>query len=134
MPTNEHVRELIRYVESGRTADALKKFYAEEVTMAENLAPPTKGREPNLKREQDFFAHVKQVHEYRAVSFLVDRDRSAIHWILDITNDVGQRMRLDEIAWQLWRGDQIIEERFVYDSNSVLMTQPSREEEAHAGR
>lgn len=136
MPTSERVRQLIHYVESGRTEEALQEFYTEDAAMAENLAPPTQGRAANLQREQQFFAHVKNVNEYRAVSFLVDGDRSAIHWILDVTNDAGQRLRLDEIAWQLWRGDRIQNERFVYDSNSVMVNgdataQPG--ETTHAG-
>jgi len=121
MPTQERVQQLIHYVESGRTEDALDEFYTDDVTMAENLNPPTRGKAANIKRERDFLAQVRQFHEYRAVEFLVGEDRSAIHWILDVTNQQGQRMRLDEVAWQSWRGDRIFAERFVYDPNTVLV-------------
>jgi hypothetical protein len=119
MPTRERVQQLIQCVESGRTEDALRDFYTDDIKMSENRSPPMQGKAANLKREQEFFAQVKQVNEYRAVSFLAGSDRSAIHWILDITNQDGQRLRLDEIAWQVWRGDKICEERFVYDPSTV---------------
>lgn len=121
MPTEERVQQLIRLVESGRVQEALEEFYTDDVAMSENLNPATKGKFANMEREREFFAQVTQVNEYRAVSFVAGRDRSAIHWILDITNQQGQRMRLDEVAWQFWRGDQICEERFLYDPNTVLV-------------
>ena len=96
-------------------------FTPHDVTMAENLNPPTTGKAANIKRERDFLAQVKHFHEYRAVEFLIGEDRSAIHWIFDVTTQQGQRMRLDEIAWQFWRGDRIFAERFVYDPNTVLV-------------
>src|SRR5690348_5338601 len=48
MPTQEAVRQLIHYVESGRTEDALDEFYTDDVTMAENLNPPTTGKAANI--------------------------------------------------------------------------------------
>jgi ketosteroid isomerase-like protein len=122
MPTRERVQKLIDFVESGRTEDALKEFYTDDVEMSENLNPATKGKSANIKRERDFLAQVKEIHEYRATSFIAAGDRSAIHWILDVTNNQGQRLRLDEVAWQSWRGDRIFQERFIYDPNTVLVS------------
>lgn len=130
MPTEERVQQLIQCVESGRTEDALEEFYTDDVAMSENLSPPTKSRAANIKREREFFAQVKEVNEYRAVSFLAGPDRSAIHWILDITNKQGQRMRLDEVAWQSWRGDRIFEERFIYDPNTVQIDAARKKDDA----
>ena len=46
---------------------------------------------------------------------LVDGDRVAIRWLFEFEFLDGRTLRLDEIAWQRWRGDRIVEEKFFYD-------------------
>ena len=123
MPTMERVRELVRYVESGRTEEALMEFYTSDVVMAENLLEPTIGREANVARERAFALGVSSVNEYRAVSFLIGDEQSAINWSIDLSLKDGRRLRLNEIAWQDWRGDRICKERFVYDTATVPVHQ-----------
>lgn len=120
MPTVERLAELIRYVESGRTEEALMKFYTDDVAMAENLLAPTIGRRANISRERAFALRLVRVNEYRAVSFLTGDHHSAINWSIDFLLVDGQRLRLNEIAWQEWRGDRICKERFVYDSATMF--------------
>ena len=123
MPTIERVRELVRYVESGRTEEALMEFYTGDVAIAENLLEPTIGLEANVARERAFAFGVSSVNEYRAVSFLIGDDQSAINWSIDLSLKDGRRLRLNEIAWQDWRGDRICKERFVYDTATVPVHQ-----------
>jgi len=121
MPTPERVRDLVSYVERGRFPEAIEEFYAEDVEMRDNLAPPTVGRAANVERERGFVAYIAELHESRAESVLIDGDRVVIHWILDLTGTDGKRMRFDQLAYQLWVGDRIVRERFVYDPGTLAV-------------
>ena len=115
MPSHERVASLISYAEQGRVIEAIQEFYAEGATVQENSEPRTVGLAAILEREQAFLEMIAEVHENRAASFLVEGDRAAINWVIDITNKQGQRVRFDEIAYQTWQGDKIVEERFFYN-------------------
>ena len=115
MPTTERIRDFVAHVEQGRFPEAIEKFYAENVEMRDNLAPPTVGRAANVERERNFVAYIAELHESRAAAVLVDGDRVVINWILDFTGKDGKRFHYDQLAYQLWDGDRIARERFVYD-------------------
>ena len=121
MPTRQRVRDLIAYVERGRFADGIDAFYADDVVMQDNLAQPTVGKAANLERERGFEAYIATLHESRALDVIVDGDRVVIHWLLDFTGTDGKRSRIDQLAYQLWRGDEIVRERFVYDPGTLAV-------------
>ena len=37
------------------------------------------------------------------------------HYLFEMTTMAGDRLRMDEIAYQVWRGDRIVSERYFYD-------------------
>ena len=115
MPIEQHVRELISLVEQGRFLEAIQEFYAEDASMQENNEPPRVGLPALLEREKQFLKSIRGMHVHRADSFLVDGNRAAINWIFEITDGEGKRRRLDEVAYQLWRDNKIVRERFYYD-------------------
>ena len=119
MPTKQRVQDLISYVERGRFPEGIAEFYADDVVMQDNLNPPTVGKAANVERERGFVAYIAELHESRALDVIVDGDRAVIHWLLDFTGTDGKRSRLDQLAFQLWDGDRIVRERFVYDSATV---------------
>ena len=121
MPDVTRVQELISLVEQGKILHAMQDFYADDVIMQDNRNPPTVGKAANLAREKAFGDAIALVHESRAESFLVNGDRAAIHWIFDFTSINGQRLRLDQVAYQTWRGDRIIQERFYYDTATLTV-------------
>jgi SnoaL-like domain len=115
MPTRERVRELITMVEAGRYVEAIEAFYAPDATMRENMDPPRGGLEALVANErralESFTITTRKVDEV-----LVDGDRAVIHWIFDIVaKDGSHAFVLDELAFQRWSGDHIVEERFFYD-------------------
>lgn len=120
MSNRERVEELIETVLEGRILDAIDAFYGDDVRMQENNHPPTVGKEANRQREEAFVAGIAQVRESRALSYVVDGDRAAIHWLLDFTSTDGARFRFDQIAYQTWRDGKIVEERFFYDSVGLV--------------
>jgi ketosteroid isomerase-like protein len=114
MSTRENVQRLISLVEEGKFLEAIQEFYAEDATMQENNAPPRRGLTQLLENERRFLGSIKQIKS-KVESFLVDGDRAAINWVFEVTNLKGQKLRLDEVAYQLWENGKIVRERFYYD-------------------
>ena len=117
MPTRERLDAFISAVESGDHAGAIERYYTEDASMQENAAPPRTGRDKLVAHERGILARMRSVSS-RAVASVREGDRVAIHWIFELTDHDGKVHRVDEVAWQDWRGDRIARERFFY--------QPSR--------
>jgi hypothetical protein len=115
MSITERVHNLVAYVEQGRIIEAIEEFYDDGVVMQENLNPPTVGKAANLERERTFVASIAQVHENRAGGVFVEGNRVVIHWTFEFSGIDGKRLRFDQVALQVWDGDRIISERFIYD-------------------
>lgn len=94
--------------------EALPKFYAEDMTAQENNLPPRVGRAAQMANEEAALKRMR-FDSIKAVSYLVDGDRVAINYVFEMTTVTGDRLRMDEIAYQVWRGDQIVSERYFYD-------------------
>lgn len=124
MSIRNSVNELVSMVEQGQILEAYEKFYAENVAMRENTGAPVIGKDANREREIATLSTVRDVHENRADFVVVDGDRAVIGWKFEFTNTEGVRLRLDQIAVQQWENGQIIDERFVYDTASVLISAP----------
>lgn len=119
-PIRENVESLIQQVEQGNLLGAFDTFYADNVSMRENTAAPTVGKAANRAREEQFIASVAEVHEVRAKRWLVDGDRAVIEWDLEYTAKDGTRIRMEQIAAQTWENGKITDERFFYDTASVV--------------
>ena len=113
MPTRERVQEFIARMEKDEHLELMPEFYAEDATAQENGKPPRVGLQAlmaNERKGRDRYTF----ESTRAASFLVDGDRVAINWVFEMVA-AGRRFRLDEIAYQEWRGDKIVRERYFYD-------------------
>ena len=124
MPSRALVEDFIRTIERGEFLEALARFYAEDMTAQENDLPPRVGRAAQVANEEAALKHMR-FDTIKAVSYLVDGDRVAINYLFEMTNVTGERFRLDEVAYQLWRGDQIVQERYFYDSAQRKPREPS---------
>lgn len=124
MSIRNNVNELVEMVQNGQILEAYDKFYAENVAMRENVGAPVVGKAINREREIAFLSAVKEVHENRADFVAVDGDRAIVGWKLEFTNTDGVRIRLDQVSVQNWENGQIVDERFVYDTGSVVVATP----------
>jgi len=114
MSTQENVKQLISMVVAGKFVEAIEQFYSDGASMQENNGPPRVGLAALVENERIALTRMSQLHT-TAASHVVDGDRAAINWIFEFIDPQGNRRRLDEIAYQLWRGGKIVEERFFYD-------------------
>jgi len=120
MPSRERVAEFVAMVEAGQFVEAIERFYAEEAVAFENQGPPTTGRAALVAKEQAALAR-SDIRTRKGSVALVDGDRVAIAWVFEITpgKGGGEVLTMDEIAWQRWDGDRIVEERFYYDPGQM---------------
>jgi ketosteroid isomerase-like protein len=114
MPSRAVVEAFIATIERGEFLQALPQFYAEDMTAQENNAPPRVGRAAQTANEEAALKRMR-FDRIKAVSYLVDGDRVAINYVFEMTTVNGDRLRMDEVAYQLWRGEQIVSERYFYD-------------------
>jgi ketosteroid isomerase-like protein len=114
MPSRERVAAFVAMIENGQFLESIPLFYAEDMTAQENGEPPRVGRQAQVDNERRALA-LMRFEENRAASYVVDGDRVAIHWVFAMTTRDGARLRMEEIAYQTWRGDRIVSERYFYD-------------------
>jgi hypothetical protein len=124
MPTVERVRDLISMVESGRFVEAIEEFYAPSASMQENVQAPRQGLETLVAGERRVLASFRSVRTLPVETFFVDGDRSVIRWVFEFTAHDGRSFRQDELAYQKWAGDKIVEERFYYDPSQTRPPSP----------
>ena len=83
--------------------------------MQENGEPPRGGRDRLVEGERKVLAAHKEARTLPGSSFVLDGDQVVIRWTFVFTRPDGRSFRMEELAWQRWRGDRIAEERFFYD-------------------
>lgn len=113
----DRVHELQDYIKGGRVLEAMKEFYAPNCSMQENSETPVVGLGPNIEREKQFLAQVKEWIGYEPRTICVGPDASAVESSIEFINTEGKRVKMEEVAVQHWREGKIISERFYYDTS-----------------
>ena len=115
MPTRERVQAFVDMVEANKFVEAIREFYTEDASMQENLGAVRAGRDALVAGEEAVLKSVKQITTRPGTVFVIDGERVAVNWVFDIVTAEGRAYALDELAWQVWRGGRIAQERFYYD-------------------
>lgn len=119
MPSRERVEAFVAMVEDGRFVEAITRFYAEDASMQENLGRKLTGRQALIDNETAALARNAIVARKGSIA-LIDGDNVAVRWVFEMTPvGGGPTLVLDEIAWQRWSGDRIVDERFYYDPGTL---------------
>jgi hypothetical protein len=119
MPSLDTLERFIARVETNDHVGAIEDWYAEDATMQENQAAPRVGRAVLVANERAVLARARAVRSTCVRPVLVDGDHVAIRWIFEFDWLDGSRTRMEEVAWQRWRGDRIAEECFFYDPSQL---------------
>jgi hypothetical protein len=119
MPAAAVVRDFIATVEAGQFVEAIRRYYAEGASMQENGEAPRVGMAALVENEQRVISLFKELKGRSLTPPLIEGDRVAINWAFDFTRGDGASVRLEEIAWQRWEGDKVVEERFFYDPRQL---------------
>ncbi len=119
MPSQATLQRFVGLVEAGRFLEAMEAFYAGDATMQENEQPPRVGKEALLANERKVVAGTARVTARHVPPLQVDGDHVVIRWVFEFEGADGTLRRVDELAWQRWRGDRIVEEKFFYDPSQM---------------
>jgi len=119
MPSRAVVEAFSAVVEAARYVEAIEQYYAEQASMQENQAAPSVGRDVLAERERRTLSRVQSITCERLGPILIEGDHVAIRWRFTFHQASGPAGTLDEIAWQRWEGDKIVEERFFYDPGQL---------------
>ncbi len=115
MPSMETVDWFVSLVESGKTVEAMDRFYAEHATMQENEAPPRAGKSALIKHEENALASIASLKAACVRPVFVSGDFVVIRWVFEIQDKKGKTVRFEELTHQRWEGNLMVEERFFYD-------------------
>lgn len=119
MPSRKVVEAFAKRLEDGDFIGAIEHFCAADAATYENGSAPTIGRDELVAKERGVLAASKEVRAVRVGPSLIEGDHVATRWSFRFTNTEGIVRTLDEIAWQTWRGDELVEERFYYDPKQL---------------
>ena len=106
-------------VEQNAHAEAIE-FYAEGASMRENQAAPRVGRDVLVANERKVMAQARSVKSRYIRPVLVNGDTVVVRWVFEFTWLDGRATRMEEIAYQRWENDRIIEEQFFYDPSQLI--------------
>lgn len=124
MPSPDALNRFIALVEANRHVEAIEQFYAPNATMQENDLPPRAGRAALIANEQAVLSRMKSVGSSCVRPVFANGDHVAIRWVFEFETLDGRHIRMDEIAWQRWQGDRIVEEKFFYDPRQLQPRAP----------
>ena len=119
MPSPEVLRRFIATVEANAHVEAIEKFYAPNASMQENDLPPRTGRSALAANESKVLSRMRSVTSECLRPVFVNGDHVVIRWIFQFEAHDGARTRLEELAYQRWEGDCIVEEKFFYDPRQL---------------
>jgi hypothetical protein len=115
MPSLETVDSFVHLIEEGRTVESMQRYYADAASVRENMAPPRLGKPALIQHEEDALASIKSLKASCVRPVFIAGDRAVIRWIFEIEDKKGKTIRFEELAYQRWNEDQIVEEQFFYD-------------------
>jgi SnoaL-like protein len=121
MPSRETVDAFVAQVLSGDHVGAIRDWYAEDASMQENQAPPRLGKTLLMEHEAKALARSARVETELLAPPLIEGDCVAIRWRFTFfaKAEAAAPMRMEEVAWQTWRGDKIASETFFYDPKQI---------------
>lgn len=127
MPSLEVLHRFIAKVESNAHVEAIEAFYAPQASMQENEMPPRVGRDTLVAHETAVLSRMRSVKSGCVRPVFVDGDQVVIRWVFEFEAHDGTKTRMDELAYQRWEGDRVVEEKFYYDPRQLqLQLQPRR--------
>jgi len=124
MPTAETLEQFIALVESNAHVEAVERFYTADASMQENQSAPRVGRDSHAANERRVLAKAKSLSSTCVRPVFVSGDKVVIRWIFQFEWHDGTVTRMEELAYQRWVGERIVEETFFYDP-AQLVPRPS---------
>lgn len=119
MPSPATLESFIALVEANEHVRAIEQHYAPHASMQENDAPPRRGRELLAANEARVLARMRAVKSTCVRPVFTHGDLVVIRWIFQFEALDGKRTRIEELAYQRWEGEKVVEEKFFYDPKQL---------------
>jgi hypothetical protein len=123
MPSPDVLERFIARVEQNAHAEAIEEFYAANASMRENHAAPRVGRDNLVANERKVLARARSVKSKCVRPVFVHDSLVVIRWVFDFQWLDGRATHMEELAYQRWEGDRIVEEQFFYDPSQLVPKQ-----------
>jgi hypothetical protein len=120
MPSLATLERFIARVEQNAHVQAIEEFYAEGASMQENQSAPRVGRALLMAHESRVLERARGVASRCVRPVLVQGDHVVVRWVFDFEWQDGSRTHMEELAWQRWGGDRIVQEQFFYDPAQLV--------------
>lgn len=113
----QKAKDLYAMIGQGQLLDAFEKYYAEDVVMVEANGDKREGKAANREFEQQWLSGIQEMHGGGTTAITSDEENGVtmVETWIDCTFKDGNRMKMEEVCVQRWRGDQIYHERFYYN-------------------
>lgn len=101
-------------VAEGELLAGFDEFYAEDVSMQENLDEPVVGHAANREREEAFLASIAEFHGYEVHAIAAVGDVTFVESTMRFRATSGDEVSQTQVARSRWRDGKIVEERFYH--------------------
>lgn len=125
MPSADTLEKFIARVESNAHVEAIEEFYTENASMQENNEPPRVGRDTLVAHERRALSMAASVRSQCVRPVFVNGDHVVVRWIFEFTGKDGSTRRIEELAYQRWKGERIAQEQFFYDPKQFAPRPPA---------
>jgi hypothetical protein len=125
MPTPETIERFIARVEQNAHVEAVEEFYAADSTMQENQSAPRIGRDAHAANERRVMAKARSVSSRCIRPVFVHGDRVVVRWVFRFEWLDGTVTQMEELAYQRWAAERIVEETFFYDPAQRVPRKPA---------
>ena len=112
----EMTQDLCQLAGSGQFAEAINKYYADDVTITESTGETAQGRDTQVERMQQFGADVQEMHGggTRSITANEEQGVSMVESWMDATFAGRGRMLMEEVERYRWENGKIVDARFYY--------------------
>jgi len=117
MTYKEKAQDIYNLMGQGQLLEAFDKYYAENIVMTEPRGT-REGKATCRDYEIQFLSNIQEFHGLDVHSVASDEENATtfVESAMDVTFKDGNRVKMEQVAVQKWEGDQIVHERFYYES------------------
>lgn len=114
----QKAKDIYDMLGQGKMLEAFEKYYHKDVEMVEATGDVRKGKDFNREFEKNFLSSIKEFHGFGASS-ITSNESDGVTMVeswMEVTFQDGTRVKMEQVAVQRWKDDQIIHERFYYNA------------------
>jgi ketosteroid isomerase-like protein len=112
----QKIQDMYRLIGEGKVMEALDQYYHDDVVVIDGKEAPRQGKETQREAVQQWMEMVRDMHG-DGVGAITANEADGVTTVeswTDVTFQDGNRVKMEEVGVQKWRGDKIIHERFYY--------------------